>query len=89
MAMGGPFDLVDTNGKKVTSQDLLGNWLLIYFGFTHCPDVCPEEIEKMIKAVDYVDKVDIKGQKLLPVFITVDPERDDVKAVAKYVKGMS
>lgn len=87
MAIGGPFDLIDTNGKPVSSKDLAGNWLLIYFGFTHCPDVCPEEIEKMIKAVEYIDMVNIKNQKILPIFITVDPNRDDVKAVEKYVKG--
>lgn len=56
-------------------------------GFTHCPDICPEEIEKMLKSIDLVEKVEIKGAKLVPIFITVDPERDDVQTVARYIKG--
>ena len=51
----------------------------IVVGFTRCPDICPEEIEKMIKAIDLVQKVDIKGSKILSLFITVDPERDDIE----------
>lgn len=89
MAIGGPFELVDQNGKTVKNTDFLGDWMLLYFGFTHCPDICPEEMDKMGEVIDLVEKVDIKGAKIVPLFITVDPERDDVNAVNKYLKDFS
>ena len=55
-AIGGPFDLIDTSGKRKTNKDYLGQWVLLYFGFTHCPDICPDELEKMILAVNKVSK---------------------------------
>nr|XP_009858935.1 protein SCO2 homolog, mitochondrial [Ciona intestinalis] len=78
------YNLIDHNGKPVTKKDFLGKWLLLYFGFTHCPDICPEELEKMADIIDLVDK-DESIPDLLPIFLTVDPERDTPEAVKEYI----
>lgn len=87
--IGGSFDLIDHTGKPKTSADFYGKWLLLYFGFTHCPDICPDEMEKMAKVYDDL-KEERKTSKhiddILPLFITVDPERDGVSQVAEYIK---
>uniref|UniRef100_K7E7M0 SCO cytochrome c oxidase assembly protein 1 n=1 Tax=Ornithorhynchus anatinus TaxID=9258 RepID=K7E7M0_ORNAN len=86
--LGGPFSLVDHHGQPRTDRDYLGRWVLIYFGFTHCPDVCPEELEKMIQVVDEIDDIPTLPD-LTPLFITIDPERDTREAVARYVREFS
>ncbi|XP_029471779.1 protein SCO2 homolog, mitochondrial [Rhinatrema bivittatum] len=86
LAVGqGDFNLVDHSGKPRSKKDFFGQWVLLYFGFTHCPDICPDELEKITSVVHLLDKESSLPQ-VLPVFVTVDPERDDVAAVAKYVQ---
>ncbi|XP_006156483.1 protein SCO1 homolog, mitochondrial [Tupaia chinensis] len=86
--LGGPFSLTTHSGEPKTDKDYLGQWVLIYFGFTHCPDICPEELEKMIQVVDEIDSIP-SLPNLTPLFITIDPERDTKEAIANYVKEFS
>ncbi|KAK0655827.1 cytochrome c oxidase-like protein [Cercophora newfieldiana] len=81
--VGGPFQLIDQDGKTVTEQDLRGRYSLVYFGFTHCPDICPEELDKMARMFDVVQAEQPDG--LLPVFVTCDPVRDGPKELKEYL----
>lgn len=83
--VGGPFQLLDHQGRPFTSEDLKGKYSLVYFGFTHCPDICPEELDKMAKMIDIV-KQEMRGNVMLPVFITCDPERDTPAVLEPYLK---
>src|SRR5215472_16820102 len=69
-AIGGPFQLVDQNGKTVTEADLRGKWSLVYFGYTHCPDACPTALNDISIALS---ELGAKRDQVRPVFITVDP----------------
>ncbi len=82
--IGGPFSLVDTEGKRVTDENFRGRYMLVFFGFTHCPDICPAELQVMAQALDQLGD---KADKIVPVFITLDPERDDPKTMGEYVKS--
>lgn len=82
--IGGPFSLVGTDGKPVTDRDFRGRYMLIFFGFTHCPDICPAELQVTAQALDQLGD---KAKKVVPIFITLDPERDTPEAMANYVKS--
>ncbi|KAF2805305.1 SCO1 protein [Mytilinidion resinicola] len=82
--VGGPFDLVDTEGRRFTHEDLMGKYALVYFGFTHCPDICPEELDKMAVMIDLIKKK--CGDVITPVFITADPARDSPAVIKEYLE---
>jgi len=82
--VGGPFSLTGTDGKTVTDRDFSGRYMLVFFGFTHCPDICPAELQVIAQALD---RLGDKAKKVVPIFITVDPERDTPQAMAEYVKS--
>ena len=81
-AIGGPFHLVDQNGKAVSDADLKGKWQLIFFGYTHCPDACPTALNDIAIALDQLGP---KREAVRSVFITVDPERDTPEVLKEYV----
>lgn len=83
-AIGGPFELVDgATGKTVTQDDFQGKYMLIYFGYTFCPDVCPTALSTVAQALDMLPAD--KAARIEPLFITVDPERDTPEVVGQYV----
>ncbi|KAF2709779.1 SCO1 protein [Pleomassaria siparia CBS 279.74] len=81
--VGGPFDLVDQDGMRFTSDDLLGKYSLVYFGFSHCPDICPDELDKM--ALMYNKVVEKCGPVLVPIMVTCDPARDNPAVLKEYL----
>ena len=84
-AIGGPFKLIDQNGNTVTNTDLEGKWLLVYFGYTHCPDACPTALNSISLALS--DLGAAQKQQVRPVFITIDPARDTSQAMKQYVSA--
>lgn len=80
--IGGPFELVDQDGRTVTDADFHGKLMLVYFGYTYCPDLCPTALGVMAAAIG---KLDVAGERVAPVFISVDPERDTPPALKDYV----
>ena len=82
--VGGPFRLIDHNGKTVTDADFRGRYMLIYFGYSFCPDVCPTTLAVMAQALE---KLGGKAQRIVPILITIDPERDTPQVLNDYVKA--
>jgi cytochrome oxidase Cu insertion factor (SCO1/SenC/PrrC family) len=80
--IGGPFALTDQNGRRRTEADFRDNLVLVYFGFTHCPDICPTDLMQMALAVDQLGQA---GEMVQPVFITLDPERDTPEHLKPYL----
>lgn len=81
--MGGPFTLTDQDGKQTSTESFKGKYKLIYFGFTHCPAICPTELQKMSKAIFALN--DEQAARVQPIFVTVDPDRDTVAVLKDYV----
>ncbi|KAF3893892.1 Mitochondrial metallochaperone Sco1 [Trichophyton interdigitale] len=83
--VGGPFVLKDLNGETFTEENLKGKYSFVYFGFTHCPDICPDELDKMAEIIDEV-RARSNGQEVMrPVFITCDPARDSPEVLRGYL----
>lgn len=76
------FSLVDHTGRRVTERDFRGKYLLIYFGYTHCPELCPTSLQVMS---DALERLGGHADDVIPLFITIDPERDTVARMAEYV----
>lgn len=81
MGIGGPFTLEDGNGKSVSDTDFRGKYMLVYFGYTFCPDVCPTTLNAV---ADAMDKLGPEASRIQPLFITVDPKRDTPAVVKQY-----
>ncbi len=81
--VGGPFSLTGTDGQMVTDATYRGRWMLVYFGYAYCPDICPTELQTISTVLDQLGP---DAAKIAPLFITVDPQRDTPQALAQYVK---
>jgi cytochrome oxidase Cu insertion factor (SCO1/SenC/PrrC family) len=82
--VGGPFELTDQNGHRRTDADFRGKLVVLYFGYTYCPDVCPTELQSISLALD---KLGAAAELVQPLFITVDPERDTPARLAEFVSS--
>jgi protein SCO1 len=92
-AIGGPLTLVRADGSPFTERDLLGRWTLVYFGFTMCPDICPDELTKIAEALDIIQShgrnvsADPATADISPILISIDPERDTPARTQDYATG--
>jgi protein SCO1/2 len=82
--IGGPFDLMDQNGRRRTDVQFRGKLLVLYFGYTYCPDVCPADLTAISSAVALLGPA---GNDVQPIFVTVDPQRDTVEHLHNYVSS--
>jgi len=82
--VGGPFELTDQTGHRRTDADFRGKLVVLYFGYTHCPDVCPTELQSISLALDQLGAA---AEAVQPLFITVDPERDTSPRLAEFVSS--
>ena len=79
----GAFDLVDPSGRRITEGNFSGKFMLVFFGYTSCPDVCPTDLQVAGAAIDALGP---GGEQVQPIFITLDPERDTAEVMAAYVR---
>src|SRR5262245_35073121 len=81
---GGPFSLTDQFGKRRTDMDFRGKYMLIFFGYTYCPDVCPTTLAVEAEALD---KLGAQASRIVPIFVTVDPKRDTPDKLKSYMSA--
>lgn len=81
-AIGGAFDLVDASDRPVNDRSFRGRWMLVYFGYAYCPDICPTMLQTISTALDLLGS---RAAEVAPLFITVDPDRDTPTAIGQYV----
>ncbi len=85
-AIGGPFSLIDQDGRAVTDRAYAGRYRMIYFGYTFCPDVCPTTLAKLMQGLrGFAAKSPALAGRIVPIFITVDPDRDTPAVLKQYV----
>lgn len=84
--IGGPFTLTDQDGRTVRDSDFAGKYRIVYFGYSYCPDICPVDLQKLMRGLAQFEKADpARGAKVQPLFVTVDPERDTPAALKPFV----
>lgn len=84
--IGGPFTLTDQDGRQVTDRSFAGRYRIMYFGYTFCPDVCPVDLQKIGAGLKALEATDSSiAQKIVPVFVTVDPRRDTTPVLKEFV----
>lgn len=87
-SIGGPFTLTDQDGRTRTDSMFAGQYRLMYFGYTFCPDVCPVDVQKLMQGYALLEKsAPAKAAKLAPIFVTVDPKRDTVPVIKQFVSA--
>jgi protein SCO1/2 len=87
-SIGGPFTLVNGDGKTVTERDFAGKYRIMYFGYTFCPDVCPVDVQNIGGAMKLLDKQNpALSAKIVPIFVTVDPARDTPPVVKEFTSA--
>ncbi len=84
--IGAPFELIDQNGEPITEKAMAGKPAMVFFGFTHCPDVCPTTL---LETATWLAELGEEGETIQPFFITVDPERDTPEIMKAYVENFS
>ena len=84
--IGGPFTLTDQDGKTVRDTDFAGKYRLVYFGYSYCPDICPVDLQKLMRGLSLFEKAaPDRGAKVQPLFVTIDPARDTPAALGPFV----
>jgi len=89
-AIGGPFELVDSKGETVRWDDFDGQYRMIYFGYAYCPDVCPLDVQRMMRGYEQFAQADPKlAEEVQPIFVTIDPGRDTPAVVGEFAAAFS